>query len=443
MNIPMLKRNRISQALLLAVFFVMAGSMMINAAPVESDKFAAAANDFYQKKLFTGTVLVSEGDNIIYRGSFGKANIELGVANGPDMKFLIGSNSKCYVATVIWQMVAEGTLSEDGTISQYLPYYTSPIGKKVTIRDLVEMSSGIADYQTGPGTEQYYQVRLHPWSVQEFVTKFCMPSELLFEPGTKYQYADSNYYILGAIIEKLTGSFKQTLQEKILDPAGLTNTGTYEFFPENPQEGMYQLLPVIPGLVSGYVYPESLMRGYRDIAYGPEIQQAGSVFTSGNMYSNLADFQKWCQVLYTDKLLPEKYKELMFEPIRLADLVGLKCLYGTPGWNIQYLDPKTYKPSCNCPENPAELPKDYIPGYFFAGRYPGYISSFMRFPTVPSLGPGITEKKQVAIVVLSNHDNVYGAMALAIVLRDVLFNVPSPTVNNVADLQKVLQDCSN
>jgi CubicO group peptidase (beta-lactamase class C family) len=407
----------------------------------EGDKFAAVVKHFFDKELFTGTVLVSEGDKTIYSGSFGKASIELDVDNNLDTKFLVGSNTKCFVATVIMQMVAEGTLSLDGTIKDYLPYYTSPVGKQVTIRHLLEMSSGIPDYQTDPGTEQYNLVRLHPWSLKKFVTKFCMPDKLNFAPGTKYQYCDGDYYILGAIIKEKTGSFKATLQKKILDAAGMTNTGTYHFTPAAPETGKYQFLPVIPGLADGYVYPAGLLRGYEDKAYKPELQQAGSVFTSGNMYSNVKDYQRWSQALSTDLLLPANYREMMFTPRKLAKGLGFKCLYATYGWNIQYLDPKTYKPPCNCPGNPADIPEEWIETYFFAGRYPGYISAFMRFPIVPAFGPDVPEKKNAAIVVFSNYDNFYGAVALALVLRDVLFNIEPTTVNNIDDAMKLPGMC--
>lgn len=438
---PILKSVAVFSVILSLLFAVFPAK----AAQVQTtgiNKYEAAIENFYQKNLFNGTVLISEGDRTIYNGTFGKASIRLDVANKLATKFLVGSNTKCFVATLIWQLVAEGKLSLDGTISQYLPYYTSNVGKIVTIRNLLEMSSGIPDYQTEPGTEKYYLVRLHSWSVEKFVTEFCMPSQLSFEPGTQYQYTDSDYYILGAIIKEITGSFPNTLKEKILIPADLSNSGVYQFYPANPQVGMYQFLPVIPGLADGYVYPTGLMRGYQDTVYGPEIQQAGSVYTSGDMYSNVGDFQKWSQILYTNVLLPEKYRNMMFTPIRLANLVGLKCLYCTPGWNVQYLNPKTYKPSCNCPENPENVPENYILTYFFAGRYPGYISAFMRFPIVPSTGSGIPEMKKVAIIVFSNHDNEYGAMALAIVLRNTMFNVKSPPVNNVDDLLTVIQECN-
>jgi CubicO group peptidase (beta-lactamase class C family) len=119
---------------------------------------------------------------------------------------------------------------------------------------------------------------------------------LEFEPGTKYSYNNSGYFLLGAIIERVTGkTYEQALKEMIFDKVGMKDTG-------------YDLHnPLIPKRASGYQKTPS---GYINAAY----LDMSIPYAAGSMYSTVEDLYLWDQVLYTDKLLTTQSKELMYKP---------------------------------------------------------------------------------------------------------------------------------
>jgi tetratricopeptide (TPR) repeat protein len=163
----------------------------------------------------------------------------------------------------------------------------------VTIHHLLTHTSGIPSYTGLPGFME--DVSRNQYKVADFVKKYAS-RDPEFEPGAKFSYNNSGYFLLGAIIEKVTGkSYEQALKENVLDPLGMKNTG-YDHYDT-----------ILPKRASGYVKGPD---GYVNAPY----LDMSIPYAAGSMYSTVEDLFLWDQALYTDKLLSAKSKELMFKP---------------------------------------------------------------------------------------------------------------------------------
>src|SRR6266545_953799 len=184
------------------------------------DELVSLYNKYDQ---FNGAALVAENGKVIYKKGFGLANMEWNIPNEPDTKFRLGSITKQFTATLVLQLVEQGKLKLDGRVSDYLEGYRKDTGAKITIHHLLSHTSGLPNYTALPGFSE--TISRTPYAVEDFVKKYAS-GDLEFEPGTKFNYSNSGYFLLGAIIEKVTGKpYEQVLQENILDPVGMKNTG--------------------------------------------------------------------------------------------------------------------------------------------------------------------------------------------------------------------------
>ena len=242
---------------------------------------------------FNGSALVAENGKVIYKGGFGLANMEWNILNTPDTKFRLGSITKQFTSMLTLELVEQGKIKLDGKISDYLPDYRKDIGDKVTVHHLLTHTSGIPSYTSQPGFFQ--NVSRNPYKVADFVKQYAS-GNLEFEPGTKYSYNNSGYFLLGAIVEKVTGkTYEQALKEMIFDKVGMKNTG-YDLHD-----------PLIAKRASGYAKAGT---GYINAAY----LDMSIPYAAGSMYSTVEDLYLWDQALYTDKLLTPASKELMYKP---------------------------------------------------------------------------------------------------------------------------------
>ncbi|MDQ2922375.1 MAG: beta-lactamase family protein, partial [Acidobacteriota bacterium] len=265
------------------------------------DEVMTLANKY---RLFNGSVLVAENGKVIYKKAFGLANMEWNIPNTPETRFRLGSITKQFTATLILQLVEQGKIKLDGKLSDYLPEYRKDVGEKVTVHQLLNHTSGIPSYTSLPGF--FNDVSRNPYSVDEFVKKYAS-NNLEFEPGSKFSYNNSGYFLLGAIIEKVTGQpYERVLKEKIFDPLGMKSTG-YDHH-----------ATIIEKRASGY---EKTGEGYVNAAY----LDMSLPYAAGSLYSTVDDLYLWDQALYTDRVLSAQSKDLMYKP-NLNDYAY--------GWNI-------------------------------------------------------------------------------------------------------------
>lgn len=278
-------------ALLVAVFQTSAvAQKQAQDKTAQIDQVMTLANKF---RLFNGSVLVAENGKVVYKKGLGLANMEWNIPNTPDTKFRLGSITKQFTAALILKLVEEGKIKLDGKVSDYLPDYRKDTGGKVTVHHLLNHTSGIPSYTGMPNF--FNDVSRDPYTVTDFVKKYTS-GDLEFEPGSKFSYNNSGYFLLGAIIEKVTGqTYEQVLKEKILDPLGMKNTGYdhHDAIIEKRATG-YQKRP------NGYVNSP-----YLDMSLP---------YAAGSMYSTVEDLYLWDQALYTDRVVSASSKELMFKP---------------------------------------------------------------------------------------------------------------------------------
>lgn len=194
---------------------------------------------------------------------------------------------------LILQLVEERKIDLEGKLADYLPYYRKDIGEKVTIHHLLIHTSGIPSYTGMPNF--FDEISRDPYPVDEFVKTYCS-GDLEFEPGSKYAYNNSGYFLLGAIIEEVTGQrYEDVLHAKILEPVGMKNTG-YDHHET-----------LIPNRAAGY---EKRAGEYVNAPY----LDMSLPYAAGSLYSTVEDLYLWDQALYTDTLLSEEKKILLFKP---------------------------------------------------------------------------------------------------------------------------------
>lgn len=241
---------------------------------------------------FNGSALVASGGKPILKKSYGEANLEWDLPNTPDTAFRIGSVSKPFTAVLTMQLVEEGRLTLETRLSDVLPWYRRDTGGRVTIRQILTHTGGIP-FSMPEGV--FCEHRTEPLSVRDLVERFHS-GDLDFEPGTDFRYSNSDYVILGAVIEQVTGKpYEQVLEERILRPAGMENTGL-----DHPGK-------IVPKRACGYERTPEGPRGetFFDISF---------THGAGGLYSTVEDMYRWDQALYGEELLSEASREEMFTP---------------------------------------------------------------------------------------------------------------------------------
>ncbi len=290
--------------LILLTFFVASGENFAQTLKEKVDGLVSKYNDY---ELFNGSILVANNSGVIIEKGYGPANIEWNIANTPDTRFRLGSVTKQFTSMLIMQLVKNGKVKLDAKVTDYLPYYRHDTGSKVTIEMLLTHTSGIPSYTSAP---DFGKTSILHYEPDEFIKQHCS-GNLEFEPGSRYLYNNSGYFILGAIIEHVTGMrYEDALHKFILDPLGLKNTG-YDHFQT-----------IIPQRATGY---DKTFIDYQNSAY----LDMSLPYAAGSMYSTVGDIYKWDKSLQTEKLLPADFMKMIFEP-RVA--TG-KQFYGF-GWTI-------------------------------------------------------------------------------------------------------------
>lgn len=166
-------------------------------------------------------VRVMRGDEVVLMQAWGES-----VADVPataDMHFRSGAVSIPQVSTVLLQLVDEGTVALDDPLANWMP--DVPNADRVTLGQLAQMTSGYADYVQDPAfLESFNQNPFRQWEPEELYA-FGTAKPLLFEPGTNWGYAHTNYVLLALALEEITGQqLPDVIQERILDPLGMEQT---------------------------------------------------------------------------------------------------------------------------------------------------------------------------------------------------------------------------
>jgi teichoic acid D-alanine hydrolase len=258
----------------------------------ETSEFTKIVELYKTEKNFNGAVVIATDGKIDFIRGIGLADRQSGTGITSQSKFKIASITKTFTAVLILKLYEQGKIDLNATIGKYFPEYKG-IGKdKITIRQLLTYSSGIANESEKGGMLPYKS----PLDLDEFIKKYCS-GNLEFEAGSKSVYANTEYIILGKIIENITGkSFAKVLQQEILSPLKLKKSGIINSKKE------------VSGLVKSYTQNEATKAFEADEPYLPE-----NYFASGAMYSTAEDLLKFDTAIFNNKLLQPKTTELMLK----------------------------------------------------------------------------------------------------------------------------------
>lgn len=268
-------------------------------------------DDYFQKcfqnGLFNGAVLIADSDSIIYAKGFGYSNFEEKAPFEIDTRSYIASITKQFTATIIMQLYEEGKIKLTDNLLKFFPDYPAKTGEKVTIHHLLTNTSGIYDYFM----ESLENKPVNDHSFKYYYTLF-KDKDLLFEPGTKFEWSNSGWILLGKIIEIVEGkSYVESLNQRILLPLKLKQTGTY-IKGNNPED-----------IAIGYIADGD---GYRIM---DEVDFSGDISADG-IYTSVKDLFKFCNTVSSGKFLNEETTKLLLSP-KIKVNNRLSYAYG---WNV-------------------------------------------------------------------------------------------------------------
>jgi D-alanyl-D-alanine carboxypeptidase len=222
-------------------------------------------------------------------------------------RYRIASVTKAFVSVVVLQLEAEGELDIDDPVENYLPGLV-PNGSAITLRELLNHTSGLFDYT---GDQAFFNAVLsnpsRVWTPRELLA-YAFSHPALFAPGSNWSYSNTNYILLGLVVEEVTGKpLAQSLQERIFVPLALTSTS----FPLT--------IDIDATFVHGYV---QLLPGAPVTDVTPVLSPSWA-WAAGGIVSNARDVTTFYRGLLTGKLLPSAQLKEMEQPAAIAGTYGL------------------------------------------------------------------------------------------------------------------------
>jgi D-alanyl-D-alanine carboxypeptidase len=249
-----------------------------------------------------GAAALVKDEHAVTQAGSGVADLRSGRPMQPRLHYRVGSVTKPFVATVVLQLVAEGRLSLSDTVERWLPGIL-PYGDQVTLRQLLNHTSGVPEYTIEPLVELYTAKngRSRAWTPRQLVALVAhQPPD--FPPGTAWSYSNTGYVLAGLIVEAATGhTLGQELTRRIFRPLRLRAT----FFPVNR--------PDIPGPnPRGYSLPFPQQQGplLDFTVFNPSL-----AWGAGNLVSDLADLERFFRALLGGRLLPPRLLAAMTTPV--------------------------------------------------------------------------------------------------------------------------------
>jgi D-alanyl-D-alanine carboxypeptidase len=278
-----------------ALCFLLPTALPARAAPPLSEdqraRIGALAGGYLKAAGTPGlTIHVDRGGETIYSAGFGMADLEHNIKAGPESVYAIGSITKSFTAHAVLQLVAEGRLSLDDTVATLLPDYHGP-ARDVTLRQLLLHTSGIPNYVNDIPSFQP-RLRRDALTRADIVGAFAaLP--LQFRPGTEWSYSNSGYYLLGLVVEKVTGrDYYDYLFNTLLSPLGVSGINSGDD------------LEIVPNRVRGY---EEGPNGLRNSSPWSHL----TPFSAGSLMATAADLARYRRAVFTSPAVPAKVRSLM------------------------------------------------------------------------------------------------------------------------------------
>ena len=267
---------------------------------VRGDVRAIAEESFDNRGFKGAAYLVYHGEEV-YAGGAGKANKKEDIDNSPDVVYHIASVTKQFTAAAILKLCGEGKMSVNDTLFMYFPDYET--GADITVHNLLSMQSGIPDYVRGYD-ENGYEMEISSQPVidgveddnsleenRDALRKWIFAQELLFDQGDRFSYCNSNYFLLGEIIEKVSGiSYFDYLRTYFFEPLDMETAGFME----------------------DYDKPDAIVAvGYHNTGAADLLTYQGAAFGCGDMMASPKDLYKWTVALHHGRVLSDEMYQLM------------------------------------------------------------------------------------------------------------------------------------
>lgn len=276
---------------------------------------------------FTGCISIRKNGNIIFQNAYGYSDLPNKIKNKVDTKFATASAGKVFVAVGILQLMERGKLQFNDCIGDILDYDLKNISPRITIKQLLNHTSGIPDYFDESVMKEYdelwvdypnYKIRTSEDLLPLFINK-----SMMYPAGERFQYNNTGFVVLGLIIEKIVGiPFDEYLQEFVFKPCDMINTGYYEL----------DRLPA--NCANPYLYDKEHKEFYTNI-YSVDVKGTGA----GGAFTTVLDVDNFWDCLLNGKLLS---KEMLGEMLSLQSSSDSE-FYGYGIW-LDRVDEDKYFP---------------------------------------------------------------------------------------------------
>jgi CubicO group peptidase (beta-lactamase class C family) len=257
-------------------------------------------------------VAVARDGRTVFARGYGQADLEHRAPVTTDTVFRLASITKQFTAAAVLRLVERGRLGLDDPLAEHLPGF--PGGDRITLRHLLHQTSGVPDYSEDPAGSAGKAAAMTPEAKLAWISRLAATPA--FEPGAKWAYSNSNYVLLGLVVERAAGRpLAQVFADELFRPAGLTRTAFDE---------------------PGDLVPNRA-RGYRKTEAGGFVNADAIHWTmpgaAGGLRSTAGDLVRWSDALFGGRVLRPESLALMTGPGRLAD--GRTTRWGMPdAWRI-------------------------------------------------------------------------------------------------------------
>jgi CubicO group peptidase (beta-lactamase class C family) len=269
------------------------------------DRFARTLAD---SGLFSGTVLVTHRGRAVFQGSYGLADEGRGIPNAAGTRFQLASSAKMFTGVAILQLASQGKLSLSDPLAKWVPEFANAdAARRITIHHLLTQSSGLADFMPSPAFDAADKSALT--GLADYLHFFAAES-LAFEPGSQWQYRNSNYLLLGLVAERASGmSYRDYWRAHIFAPAGMRSV-----WADGPAAMGYS-----------YYWPGRRLDPSRRRAVGDDLRHGTPV---GGGVATAGDMARFANALMEGKLLPAAWRDTMFAGRTPDAGPGARAAYG-------------------------------------------------------------------------------------------------------------------
>lgn len=236
-------------------------------------------------------IAIQRGQDILHEGYYGMANLEHGIAVTAETVFEIASVTKLFTAQAVMLLAQNGKIRLDEPIMTYLPDLP-PAWNIITVRHCLAHQSGIPNYTSVETYGDYARDAKSHAQVLDLVRDL----PLNFPPGTRHAYDNTGFYLLGLLIEAVSGkSYGEFLKESILDPLGMTHTRVNDYD------------VIVPNRAQGYVYADGVLNN-------KPFYDTSNTFSAGILLSCVHDLLTWRASLFNDSVLNAESRRLWWSP---------------------------------------------------------------------------------------------------------------------------------